>query len=186
MPGIRYSSERGKDMNEKRLIARIRHGNASALNELIRIYYPSVKQYVSLKLPVKEDAQDITQEVFLRFIRQIPTYRHEGKLANYLYVIASHCCTDHFRTQKHQPLPLEETKIRDPGNLHIDTLRKLEHERLHALIVRLPPEEQDAVVFHDLKEMSFREISEMLDVPQSTLKSRHAWALSRLRSLWKE
>ena len=60
------------------------------------------------------------------------------------------------------------------------------HKRLRALIMCLPPEEQDTVVFHDLKEMSFREISEMLDVPQSTLKSRHARALSRLRSLWKE
>lgn len=173
-------------MNEKRLIARIRHGDEAALNALIRTYYPSVRQYVSLKVPVKEDAQDITQEVFLRFIRQIPTYRHEGKLAHYLYVIASHCCTDHFRTQKHQPLPLEEIRIPDSIDLHIDTLRKLEHERLRALIMCLPPEEQDTIVFHDLKEMSFREISEMLDVPQSTLKSRHARALSRLRSLWKE
>ena len=110
-------------MNEKTLIKALRKGNEEAVSQLIQQYYPPLYRYVCTKVLNQADAQDILQETFLRFMKQIPTYRVQGKLLGYFYY---------------------------------------------------------------LKQMNFREISELLTIPQSTLKSRHARALIHLRNLWKE
>ena len=87
-------------MNQKLLIYQIKKGNKQALEELIHHFYPDVYRYIYLKLTIKEDAKDLCQEVFLRFIRQIPMYHDKGKLINYLYTIAYSVCMDYFRTQQ--------------------------------------------------------------------------------------
>lgn len=56
-------------MNEKAYLKEIRKGNQEALNAFIETLYPSVYRYVFCKVSGKEEAKDITQEVFLRFIK---------------------------------------------------------------------------------------------------------------------
>lgn len=113
-------------MKENVLILQIKHGNQKALNTLISHYYPSIYRYIYLKIYTKEDAADITQEVFLRFIRQIPTYHHQGKLLNYLYTIAHSCCIDYIRKQKHfEDWENYENEIADPINVHVSTCSSL-------------------------------------------------------------
>lgn len=173
-------------MSEHQLIKALRKGSDSAVNELIQQYYPPIYRYVCMKLNSEQDADSVTWDVFQRFIRQIPTYREQGKLLGYLYTIASSCCIDHLRReQRHRHLPLEE-EILTSEDRQDDVIRSLEYEHLHRLIVVLPPKEQDVIYFYYLKQMSFREIGNLLDIPPSTLKARHARALIRLRALWKE
>ena len=84
-------------MRESNLIRRIKKGDSKALDILIQAYYPSIYSFVSRKMQMDDCAKDVTQEVFLRFIRQIPTYRHEGKLLHFLYRIASNVCKDQYK-----------------------------------------------------------------------------------------
>ena len=173
-------------MNEQQLIKALRKGSEEAVRELIRQYYPPLYRYVCMKLAKEQDADSIVWDVFARFVRQVPTYHANGHLAGYLYTIASSCCIDHLRReQRHRHLSLEE-EIVGNESLQEDVIRQLEYEHLHRLIVQLPGEEQDVIYFYYLKQMRFREISELLGIPSSTLKTRHARALMRLRALWKE
>ncbi|WP_075877649.1 RNA polymerase sigma factor [Merdibacter massiliensis] len=174
-------------MNEKTLIKALRKGNEAAVQQLVQHYYPPLYRYVTTKVVNQADAQDILQETFLRFMKQIPTYRVQGKLLGYLYVIASSCCIDHLRKeQRHRHLPIEEELLPNGCSFQEAMMQSFEYEHLHQLIVLLPNEEQDIIYFYYLKQMNFREISELLGIPQSTLKSRHARALIHLRNLWKE
>ena len=174
-------------MNEKTLIKALRKGNEEAVSQLIQQYYPPLYRYVCTKVLNQADAQDILQETFLRFMKQIPTYRVQGKLLGYLYLIASSCCIDHLRKeQRHRHLPIEEEILTVKNSFQENMMQAFEHERLRQLIALLPGEEQDIVYFYYLKQMNFWEISELLTIPQSTLKSRHARALIHLRNLWKE
>ena len=68
---------------------------------LIQSYYPFIYAYVSRKMLMDDCAKDITQEVFLRFLRYLPTYRQEGKLLHYLYRIASNVCKDYYRKMQY-------------------------------------------------------------------------------------
>ena len=68
----------------ERLLGGVAAGDRDSLAELYGRTRAAVYGLALSYLKNGQDAQDITQEVFLRFIRQIPTYRHEGKLAHYL------------------------------------------------------------------------------------------------------
>ena len=87
-------------MNEKAYLKEIRKGNQEALNAFIETLYPSVYRYVFCKVSGKEEAKDITQEVFLRFIKQIHNYQSNGKVLAYLYTIAMNCCHTYYRKEK--------------------------------------------------------------------------------------
>lgn len=174
-------------MKENVLILQIKHGNQKALNTLISHYYPSIYRYIYLKIYTKEDAADITQEVFLRFIRQIPTYHHQGKLLNYLYTIAHSCCIDYIRKQKHfEDWENYENEIADPINVHISTLDQIEWETMNRLLKKLSLRQQDVIIFHLYQQMTFKEIAKILNEPEETIKSCFYRAIRKLRLLWKE
>ena len=174
-------------MNQKLLIYQIKKGNKQALEELIRHFYPDVYRYIYLKLTIKEDAKDLCQEVFLRFIRQIPMYHDKGKLVNYLYTIAYSVCMDYFRKQKFMDdFDDYENQIADPKDLHEDVLRQIQSEQLQKLLIKLSFLEQDVIIFHFYQQKTFKEISHILNEPEETIKSRYYRALRKLKSMWKE
>lgn len=177
----------GPIMNEKILIYQIKHGNQQALEKLISHYYPDIYRYIFLKLSRKEDAEDITQEVFLRFIRQIPTYHHRDKLLNYLYTIAHSCCIDYFRKQKtFEDFLNYENQIADPVDVHTSILQQVQAEQIQLLLKKLSFKEQDVIIFHLYQQMTFKEIAQILNTPEETIKSCFYRALKKLRTLWKE
>ena len=79
-------------MKEKWLLHKIRHGDMAALDTFITQVYPTIYAFVYRKMQGDDSAKDITQEVFLRFIRYLPTYHEEGKVIHFLYRIASNLC----------------------------------------------------------------------------------------------
>ncbi len=88
------------------LIHRMKNGEEDAVEEFVRKYYPRILKYCQLHAGDFTYAEDLTQETFARFFRSFRQYRHYGKAANYLYVIAGNCCRDHLR--KPREMPLEE------------------------------------------------------------------------------
>lgn len=65
------------------------------IEDLIRKYYSDIYKYCFFHLGNRETAQDITQEVFFKFLKSLDTYREYGKLKNYLYVVAKHTINDY-------------------------------------------------------------------------------------------
>ena len=65
-------------MNESNLIRKIKKGDENAMDILIQSYYPFIYAYVSRKMLMDDCAKDITQEVFLRFLRYLPTTDKKG------------------------------------------------------------------------------------------------------------
>ena len=62
--------------------------NEEKVEDLIRRYYSDIYKYCFFHLGNRETAEDITQEVFLKFLKSLDSYREYGKLKNYLYVVA--------------------------------------------------------------------------------------------------
>lgn len=70
------------------LFHRMKRGETEAVDQFVEKYYPLVLRYCRLHIRDPGYAEDAAQETFARFFQALPRYRHQGKAANYLYVIA--------------------------------------------------------------------------------------------------
>ena len=75
-------------MSEKKILKNIRSGQQESVEILIKKYYRDIYTYCFCRVEDRQTAQDLTQEVFLRFLQNLDSYEHTGKLKNYLYVTA--------------------------------------------------------------------------------------------------
>ena len=75
--------------------------NEEKVEDLIRRYYSDIYKYCFFHLGNRETAEDITQEVFLKFLKSLDSYREYGKLKNYLYVVAKNTIRD-FQRKKYE------------------------------------------------------------------------------------
>ena len=174
-------------MNEKAYLNDIKKGNQAALNSFIEELYPPVYRYVFCKVSGKEEAQDITQEVFLRFIKQLPNYKSNGKVLAYLYTIAINCCHTYYqKSKRYDYVEFNDEISGSQQELHEEILDRITFEELRILIHRLPEKDQDVLIFHYLKQMTFKELSELMSESESTIKTRHYRALAKIKALWKE
>ena len=87
-------------MNDYLLILQMKHGNENAFDKFVRKYYAEILLYCRNHCLDQTEAEDLTQETFLRFIENIASYQHIGKAKNYLYVIARNLCKDYAKKWK--------------------------------------------------------------------------------------
>lgn len=174
-------------MNETAYLKEIRKGNSSALDAFIEELYPPVYRYVFCKVSGKEEAKDITQEVFIRFTRQIHNYRSDGKVLAYLYTIAMNCCRSYYRKEKHHDhLELNDEIATDDKSLSEQVLDQLSFDDLKKYLLQLSDKDQNVLIFHYLKQMTFKEIAELTKESEATIKTRHYRALKKVKHMMKE
>lgn len=132
-----------------------------------------------------DDAQDLVQEVLLRVRKGLETYR-PGSLEGWLSRIATNAFLDEVRRRRRRPvelLPDEPDRVTAPTPSAEAALEaEVLPEDVQAAVRRLPPEYRAAVVLSDVVGLSYQEISDALDVPVGTVRSR----LHRGRALLRE
>ena len=159
-----------------RLIRKMQDGDESAIERFVEKYYPDILKYSLRHLPSRQDAEDITQEVFARFFRHFEQYRHYGKAKNYLYVIARNLCADYYRSPPQVPPDIES-----PPGPDIDTRLDLE-----TAMARLDPEMREVLILHYFQALKFREIADILDIGLPLVKYRAARAKAQLQEYLRE
>lgn len=162
-------------MDDKKLIRQIQRGDTSSAEQLVQRYYPAILRYCSWHCPCQDRAEDLTQETFLRVFRNIPQFDGRGSFKCYLYTVAYHLCIDECRRQS--TLLLSEELLEDSAELRqVD-----DREQLRYLLGLLTPAQRQALLLHCGQQLSFREISQILEVPPRTVQSRVRAALAILR-----
>ncbi len=163
------------------LVERCLSGDDAAWEDLVRVHTRRVYS-LCLRFTGKDsEAQDLTQEVFLRVFRSIQSYRsEEGAFATWLSRLTRNLLIDHYRRTKQErvtdsieeQLPmLEETAsaaARPEGLL----AGREASEVLQAALQRLSPELREAVILRDIEEMEYKEMAGVLGIPEGTVKSR--------------
>ncbi len=137
------------------------------------------------------DADDLTQETFIRAYRSIGRFNEQYQFYTWLRKIAVNVCINHLNRQKRfrfVPLPQsdggsEAADIADPkSEAENSSLRR----DLDRALARLPPDQRTVFVLRVDQELSYSEIGELLDVPVGTVMSRLNRARARLRELLRE
>ena len=179
---------------DKTLVERARQGNQDAFEMLVRQYE---KQVYTLTLRMsrnREDALDLSQEVFLRVYRALPSFRGEASFSSWLYRLTYNACLDHARkTKKRQELSLSrwhdedgeyETQLSDERFSPDKQWEK--KERLQAIaraMDMLSPQHRAILTLREIQGLSYEEIALVLALPEGTIKSRLARAREALRNI---
>lgn len=148
------------------LLRRMRQGDEEAVETFVRKYYPAILGYCRCHLDRPQEAEDLTQETFARFFASLDRYRHYGKAANYLYVIAGNLCKDYYR--KGSSLPLDEQS--EPAARPLEVLE--ERLDLEAAFRALPEDIRQTAILYFLQERKQREIAKILDIGLPLVKYR--------------
>ncbi|MGP4082829.1 sigma-70 family RNA polymerase sigma factor [Pseudalkalibacillus sp. R45] len=147
-------------------------------DRLTRVAYTYVKDWGK--------AEDIVQEVFITCYSKLETFRGEGSLKNWLYKITVNRCKDHLKSWAHRNIWFANpfTFFKQESNDQTPELRLIvedEYNQLADKILQLPLKYRELIILFYQEEMSLNEISEMLHIKTSTLKSRLFQARKLLR-----
>jgi len=171
--------------SDAELIRRWRGGDAAAFEAVVRRWETPLARFLS-RLAAADQVGDLTQEVFLRVHRAGPGYRENGHFSTWLFQIALNVARDAARRARpQQPLPEEEPPGKGEPAEGICERREA-GELVRRAVAELPPPLREVLALRHDRGLSFEEMSRLLDVPASTLKSRFSAALLRLRGRLRE
>jgi RNA polymerase sigma factor (sigma-70 family) len=177
--GRRNLIERALDP-EYSLVAQCLSGDDTAWEQLVRLHTRPVYALCYRFTGSNAEAQDLTQEVFVRVFRTLKSFRStEGSFATWLTRVTRNLLIDHYRRTRQE-------RVTDSIEDQLPTLEQAgtaerpdralagreASEILQAGLQKLSPDLREAVILRDLQEMEYREIAQVLSIPEGTVKSR--------------
>ena len=176
--------------NNVRLIQQTLSGDETAFATLVGKYEKRVHALVLRKIGNFQDAEELTQDVFLRAYENLSTLRDPDRFAGWLYVIAKRVCVSWLRKQRPVMRPLEGMPVKEIEALsyrryvleqqQTDTTEALQ-DAVEEMLRRLPRHERTIIRLYYLREMQLNEIGKHLGMSVNTIKSRLSRARRRLQ-----
>lgn len=167
-------------MEDRELIQKIQAGQKEYLNEIAEKYYDDIYYFCCYQTGNRDDAYDLAQDTFLRFIRYIEHYKYQN-LKGYLLTIAMNLCRNYLS---------EKTQVlKKAGLTGVPERETRSHSHPeHSLILsealrRLPDIQREAVLLHHFYGYKNREIAHMTGASYAAVKSRIRQGLTRLQEL---
>lgn len=161
------------------LLERIAEGDRDALAELYHRARTTVYALALSYLKNAEDAEDVTQDVFVQIWDSAPAYRAEGKAVAWMLTVTRNLCLMRLRKQQHSGELSEEEWVALPALS--DGLPREERMALRAAMELLDPEERRIILLHAVTGWKHREIASLLELPLPTVLSKYHRALKKLR-----
>ncbi|MFN3653356.1 MAG: sigma-70 family RNA polymerase sigma factor [Armatimonadota bacterium] len=167
-------------------------GVQRSFDGLVQEHKNRIYSYICRLTNDSPDAEDLTQEVFIRAYQSMRAFRHDAAVDTWLYRIATNLVIDRFRRERRAPqwVPVEgetEEKVRElpatsrEGDPQARTQLGELQSQVQRSIHSLPPKLRAVVVLHDMEGLSYEEVAETLGCPVGTVKSRLFNARALLR-----
>lgn len=164
---------------ESRLIEKSMDGDLEAFEELVLLFDKKIYNYCYRMTNDPTDAEDLAQEVFIKVYRNLNTFRKDSRFSTWIYRIAHNTCIDRHRMKRLKIVPL------NPGNDYPrsedipspmplpeeEVISKEGYNFIKECITELKPEYRSAIILRDIQNYSYKEISEILDIPIGTVKT---------------
>jgi RNA polymerase sigma-70 factor (ECF subfamily) len=175
--GTPNARESGIDIDA--LIRRCLRGDQLAWEMIVRQYRRKVFNVAYKFVGKHEEAEDLTQDIFLKIFKSLDTFDRRANFQTWLISVSRNLCIDHYRSVRKE----RETIDRDIDATEIPTaaqglnqIAALEQrdrvELLREALAALPKTLRTAVLMRDLQELSYHEIARALRLPEGTVKSR--------------
>ena len=168
------------------VLKEIRRGNASAFNTLVAEWQDAIHRFAYRFFYDADDAQEITQKTFIQVYSNLGQLDDPGKFSSWIYRIAKNLCLDELkRAGRKKSSPLELVKHERAHN--VNPSKKMETKELgewiQKALIAIPEEQRVIIIMKEYEELTFKEIAEILDEPESTVKSRLYYGFKKLRDI---
>jgi len=185
-----------RDEADEALMLSYQQGEVRAFEILLTRHRKPVFNFILRFVGSRELAEDLLQETFLRVIKGAENYKRKAKFTTWLYTIARNLCVDQSRRKKHrkaQSLDAPLSRDGDGAGTLLDVLPGSEmasdrkavsrelHQKLHYAISSLSEEQREVFLMREFLDMPFKQIADVVGVPENTVKSRMRYALDKLR-----
>ncbi|MDP2731003.1 MAG: sigma-70 family RNA polymerase sigma factor, partial [Dehalococcoidales bacterium] len=168
------------------LVSRAQNGDNGAFTLLYQEYVQPIYRYIYVRVGQAEQAEDLTQDVFLKALDNIGRYRDKGQpFASWLFRIAHNLVIDHYRqVKKNKYIPLTETiTVIDDNNLVATLEHDMEISEIKQAIEKLPTQQREVISLRFGSDLSVTETALAIGKTEGTVKKLQHVALSRLRKM---
>jgi RNA polymerase sigma-70 factor (ECF subfamily) len=181
-------------LTDEELVISVRSGDHQSLGVLVARWERPLFCFAYRMLQRHEDARDICQETFLRVLKKAHRFREGSKFSTWMYQIALNLCRDQLRKRRRWSMILSEDRelneqtdippdVRlagDDPSLQVEKRQKT--RALQLALKEIPPEQREVLIMKEYEGLKFKEIAEILDAPESTVKSRMYYGLTGLKT----
>ena len=181
------------------LIERIKAGDMAAYNVMVIRHYDRIFSRVLQLLNNKQDAEEVTQDAFIRAHRGLENFRGDASFSTWLYQIATNLAHNRywywFRRKRDQSISLDQPQCED-GSLTLENVMPCADEnpaeavvtqefvdRVSACMQYLNDKHKEVLILRNVKNLTYDEIAQQLEISVGTVKSRLARARESLRGL---
>jgi len=178
---------------DKKLVSDYLTGDKKSFEILVKKYLKPIYSFTYRYVGNAQDAEDIAQDVFLKVWRNIKKFDLNRSFKTWIFSIAKNSCVDNLRKKKSIPFSRFENekgenvlveRIADPRPLVDEILKRADMTKtLNLAMERLSPDYRMVLFLRYNDHFTFKEISESLEEPINTVKSRHRRALNQLKKL---
>ena len=178
---------------DNNLIQKYLDGDDKAFSLIVDFYLKPILNFSYKLVGNKKDAEDVTQEVFLKVWKNIKNFDIEKNFKTWILAITRNTCVDFLRKKKEIPFSkfdneegdniLEDNLIDNglkPDEVFLLTENK---EMIENTLSKISFIQKEVVILRYMNEMTFDEISEILNIPLNTVKSHHNRALIKMKSI---
>ena len=178
------------NLTDEQLVELAVTDNPDAFGEIVKRWERKIFALCFGMLAREDEAKDAAQETFIAAYRNLKNFRGDSKVSSWLHRIAVNQCLTTKRRQKTRSESFLNDKENTEERVFVAPSRQMpsrtseQNERLYFVrqaVHSLPADLRQIIVMKEFEEMTFQEISETLDVPLSTVKSRLYTALKQLR-----
>ena len=178
-------------LSDLELIENIREGDLSAFETLVLAHQDRVYGLCLRMCGNREDAFDLSQEIFLRVFRSLKNFKGDSTFSTWLYRLSTNVCLDHLRrTLKRRAILQMELNAAELAECTDDRFapeKAWDHielrESIAQALTQLTPEHRAIIILRDIHQLSYIQISEVLDCGEGTVKSRLFRAREALRKV---
>lgn len=173
------------------LIGEVKNGSRSAFNILVQKYQKRIYWVVRKMVLDHDDANDITQEVFIKIYQSIGDFRGDSQFFTYIYRIAVNLSINHINKNKRMnngrvDIDAEAFRIADENNRPGESYdNKLNEKMLEEAISQLPDKQRAVFNLRHYDQLSYEEISEILDTSVGGLKANYFHAIKKIQEYFK-
>lgn len=178
-----------KDIGDPSLAEQLQHGDKEVFRILADRWHPKIHRFAYGIFGNTADAAEISQKTLIKVYQNIQSLEKPAGFSSWIYRIAHNLCLDEMKRagrRKTEPLGLFESDQQVDGFTPAHELESKElHEMIRNALAELPDQQRVVVVMKEMEGLKFREIAEILDIPENTAKTRMYTGLKSLGSIMK-
>jgi RNA polymerase sigma-70 factor (ECF subfamily) len=185
-----------QSLTDLQLVKLYQDGNDNGIETLISRHKQKVFTSIYFLTRNRELSEDLFQETFIKIIVSLRNgrYNEKGKFLSWATMIAHNIVIDHFRMNKRTGAMVRENEEYSPFDImpenslngEQEMIRNEKHERVRKLIEQIPLEQREVLIMRHYGDMSFKEISEALEINLNTCLGRMRYALIKMRDIMAE